>query len=256
VRQVFRGTGAGLSGLVVALALALALPLALGTARAQADHEPELQRLVVEPLDPPRGLVVLFPGFARTCVNLRGLARALADAQWSVVCEPGIDARWLDRLHRGVDAVSTQHPTPPRWLLAGHSAGGSQALLEAMHLSTIAPGRLAGLLLLDPVARDPEGFGKRLVGMARQGVPLHVELATASRCNAHGSTTDAVQAAAAQAPALRPVGPAVGSTHLDAEGEDADALAMAACGEGPPSPAAVRALRQRVQRFAQALALK
>jgi hypothetical protein len=34
------------------------------------------------------------------------------------------------------------------------------------------------------------------------------------------------------------------ATHIDAEGEDTEALAVRACGEGPPQPAPVAALRR------------
>ena len=70
------------------------------------------------------------------------------------------------------------------------------------------------------------------------GRPLHATLAPPVPCNARPQARPALQAGG-----VALVEPA-GATHVDAEGEDSDGLAVRACREGPPRAEAVAALRR------------
>lgn len=122
---------------------------------------------------------------------------------------------------------------PPRAVVGGLSAGAS-VRLDAK-LNDLAPDMLAGALLLDPVTTS--SFGSDLQRVAR-GRPVLALLAEAHACNANHSALPSLRAAGVDVVAL-----GTGSTHLDAEGEDGDAVGRTAC--GTPQPAAVEALRTR-----------
>jgi pimeloyl-ACP methyl ester carboxylesterase len=232
------------------VASALVAALLAGPAPASASTASASETPAAQDLDsPPQGLVLVFPGFGRRCDNLAGLMRAFAQSNWISVCEPGMDVRYVDRLHRQVMAASDRYATPTRWVLAGHSAGGAQALALAAQMGELAPGRLAGVMMFDPVARDPAALARDLIAVARGGTPVLVDVAPPSRCNVHGASASAVRTAAADVPGVQVTGPAPGATHLDAEGTDAEAFAVAACGEGLPQATAVQRLLSGARAF-------
>jgi pimeloyl-ACP methyl ester carboxylesterase len=194
------------------------------------------------PAAEPRAWVLLQHGFARRCANLRGTATALAARGVATLCvnadmaagapvlARALVAWWLSDQARSPDG----RPPPARAVLAGHSAGGLFAARVAAALGRQAPARVAGVLLFDPVGAAP----LRDALAAIPGVPVAATLAPPVRCNAMQLALPALQAAGA-----RTVQPPQ-ATHVDAEGEDSEAIAVRACGEGPPRPAAVAALRQ------------
>jgi len=122
---------------------------------------------------------------------------------------------------------------PPRVVVGGLSAGAAFAMRLGARLNDLAPAMLASALLLDPVATST--FGADLQRMARWRLLLAL-LAETHACNANHGALPSIRAAAFDVIAL-----GARSTHLDAEGEDGDAIGRAAC--GTPQPAAVEALR-------------
>ena len=196
-------------------------------------------------------LLVLEPGFARRCSHLRTTARRLVEAGALVLC---LDAPMvagnplLADAFAGWLAGGLRDPqgreVPSRVVVGGLSAGAAFAVRLGARLNEIAPEKLAGALLLDPVATSSFGADLRLVSRGR---PVLALLAEAHACNANHSALPSLHAAGVNVIAL-----GAGSTHLDAEGEDGDAVGRAAC--GTPQPGAVEALRARAMQWLRGVA--
>jgi hypothetical protein len=202
----------------------------------------------------PDGLVVMQHGFMRQCRHLDGLRTALARQSWWVLCldlpaaagDPALADNLAVALRDG-SITPAGVVMPPRIVVGGFSAGSVFAVRLGAALARLAPERLAGALLLDPV--DARGFeaALRIVdGGGRR--PWLAILANPGPCNAQLSAQAPLDRVRADAlPDAAAAGVVVqltrGSTHVDAEGEDSSDLAIAACGQGPPVPANVAALR-------------
>lgn len=202
-------------------------------------------------------LLLLQPGFTRQCGHLRGSSRRLMAAGLTVLCvdapmaggNPTLAVALARRLTSDLRTPDGQ-PAPARILVAGHSAGARFALRLGAELQALAPRRLAGALLFDPVAST--GFDGDLQAVLDGGRrPLLALLAPGHACNAQGSAVPALMAAAQQHPVvgLRRM---EGGTHADVEGEDSDWIARSACGS--PRPDTVALLRQMAAQWAQAVA--
>lgn len=244
---------AGWAWLVVALAGCTALPAPppapAGVARA-FDRLP-LAGAVLDvewhlPAAEPRAWVLVQHGFARRCANLRGTAAALAAEGVATLCVNADEGAglaggapalaealarwWLSPAARSPDGRAA----PARIVVAGHSAGGLFAARVGAAVAAQAPQRLAGAILFDPVGGGP--LREALLAMA--GRPLHATLAPPVPCNARQLARPALLAAGVA------LAEPAGATHVDAEGEDSDSLAVRACREGPPRAEAVAALRR------------
>lgn len=202
------------------------------------------------PAAEPRAWVLVQHGFARRCANLRGTAAALAARGVATLCvntDRGVEgdaglagsapvlARalavwWLSPAARSPDGRAA----PARAVVAGHSAGGLFAAQVGAALAAHEPARVAGAILFDPVGAAP----LQAALQALAGRPLHATLAPPVRCNALHRALPALRAAG-----VALVQPA-GATHVDAEGEDTETVAVRACGEGPPQHGVVGGLRQ------------
>jgi hypothetical protein len=232
------------------------------------------------PAAEPRAWLLLQHGFARRCANLRGTAGALAAqgvAVWCLNADEGegmaggapvlaeaVAAWWRSAAARAPDGRSA----PELAVVGGHSAGGlfaarvgagligsasaGASLLQSGQTALGPPAprypalpQLAGVLLLDPVGGNE--LAEALQRIVAAGVPVHATLAPPVRCNAQQLARPALTAAGAQL--IEPAG----ATHVDAEGADSDGLAIRACGEGPPQPTAVAALRRWAAAVLQAL---
>lgn len=260
-----RAAQRGAAALALAAALVLAgcanLPLPPGVrldASVLSVGSSDYRALRLLPAAPPVALVVLAHGFARACANLRGTALRLAEAGAELLCldapmaggnpllaEALADALahgWLDRRVDGGTPATMAAPLPV--VAAGHSAGGAFAVHLAAALERRAPGRLAGVLLFDPVAADAR-FADDLAALRR--VPVRAVFAPPDACNAQGKARAALEAL----PGFAAATPVDGATHLDAEGEDSGALARAAC--GTPRPAATEALRAQAVQWLRAM---
>lgn len=208
------------------------------------------------PAGPALGLAVVEHGFTRRCRNIAGTLDALVARGLMTLCVDaplaGGNAALADALAATLAAGVVPpggQPMPERIVVGGHSAGGAFAVRLGATLAQLAPQRLAGAVLFDPVASGP-----RFVDEARQlgaaGLrPVLAVSANASGCNAGnnsypGLRAVAADAAAAGAPAFVGLQLTLGSTHVDVEGENTDAFAWAACRQGPPRRANVNALRE------------
>jgi hypothetical protein len=189
-----------------------------------------------------QGLVLLQHGFSRRCANLRGFAAALAEGGWLVLCldadMAGGNARLAGNFARallqGRIVAPDGGPLPQRWVAAGHSAGGAFATTLAAAISAAQAGRVERVLLLDPVGIT-----------AMPAAPALALLAPPMACNARQQSLPALLAAPKAAVYQLPPD----ATHMDAEGEDTDGIARAACKPSDPKPANVRLLRELAQRW-------
>lgn len=213
------------------------------------------------PAGTAQALVVLEHGFSRRCGHLQTTARQIRDQGLLVLC---LDAPMAGGNPALADALAATllgtlsapdgRPLPQRIVVAGHSAGAAFAARLGARLDQLAPARLAGALLLDPVA--VLGFSDHLRTVSEQGRrPVLALRANSSECNARHSASAALhQVHAEAAPGRGFVGVQFtdGSTHIDAEGEDSDLIARVACGQ--PLPANSGRLRTLAAAWALALA--
>ena len=210
----------------------------------------------------PSALVVLEHGFARFCSHLQGMARAFLAAGFAVVC---IDAPMAQGNPALAEAMARRlveidspdgRALPRRIIAAGHSAGAAFAATLGATLAAIAPERLAGALLVDPVAA--EGFEARLRAVsAGERRPVLALLAPAHRCNAQANALPALlrlrqESIAAGSTGFVGVRLGDGATHVDVEGTDSDWLGGSAC--GTPLPAHTALVRELAVRWAVAIA--
>jgi Alpha/beta hydrolase family len=218
------------------------------------------------PAGTPVGLAVVEHGFTRRCANIAGTLEALVAQGLVTLC---VDANMTAGNPQLADAlaqllvagVSTPDgvPVPERIVVGGHSAGGAFAVRLGFTLAQLAPQRLAGAVLFDPVAAA--GFSDQIRALAGDGArPVRSLSALPGGCNAQLNALPGLRAVAADAAAAG-ADPFIGvqltdrSTHVDAEGSDSDVFAWAACRQGPPRPANVRTLRELAAVWAADLAL-
>lgn len=224
--------------------------LVLGSERLVAEWH-----LPASSVGAPQGLVTLQHGFMRQCHHLRGTAAAIARAGLATLClntsvaggNPELARSLADALAAGRLRLPDGTELPARIVVAGFSAGATFAVVSGARLAEVAPERLAGAVLLDPVAgRAFEPALERL--SARGDRPVLSLAAKSDGCNARHNAHPALRrmaAAAREAGRDGFAGVVFGerSTHMDAEGEDTDWLAFMACGRLWPDPSLVAALR-------------
>jgi dienelactone hydrolase len=212
-------------------------------------------------------LLLLQHGFSRRCSHLRETTRQLMGAGLMALCidadlaggnlplAEALAARLVDGAPRGLGAPGGR-ALPQRIVVGGHSAGGRFAARVGAQLAQLAPQRLAGALLFDPVATA--GFDADLRRVSDAGRrPVLALLAAAHPCNARLNALPALrqvrqEALAAGRDGFVGVLAGAGATHADVEGEDSDWLAAVACGR--PLPAQVAQLRALALRWARAMA--
>jgi hypothetical protein len=206
------------------------------------------------PAGPAIGLAVIQHGFSRQCRHLAGLLEVLVAQGIVTLCvdasmaggHPALADALAELLVAGI-ATPDGAPLPERVIVGGHSAGAVFAARLGANLARLAPHRLAGALLFDPVAAG--SFAADLRALAAQGArPVRTVSAAAGACNAGHSAYPALRAVQSEAAAAGRdtfVGLELTdrSTHVDAEGDNSDLLAWAACRQGRPQPANVQTLR-------------
>lgn len=214
------------------------------------------------PVAEPRALLVLQHGFSRRCHHLRETTRQLMATPVAALC---IDASMAGGHAALAEALATRladglpappgRAMPPAVIVGGHSAGAAFAVHLGARLAELAPRRVAGALLFDPVATRTWAVDlQRLSDHGRR--PVLAVLAPPHGCNAQGSAhlglaevRDAARAAGRDTVSL--VDGGADATHADAEGGDSDGLARAAC--GTPQPGPVAHLRDTARRWLDAL---
>jgi len=197
-------------------------------------------------------LVVFEHGFTRRCANLRETTRQWMASGLMALCidapmaggNPAL-AEALARPLAGDIVAPGGRAVPRSIIVAGHSAGAVFAVALGASLEAVAPGRLAGTLLFDPVATA--GFEAPLRAVSAAGRrPVLSLLAPPHRCNADSNALPPLRRAEQEArdagsTAFVVVRLEEGATHADVEGQDTDGLAEWAC--GPVQPARTAALR-------------
>ncbi|MET7770072.1 hypothetical protein [Nocardia sp. NPDC005366] len=216
------------------------------------------------PAGPPRGLVWLQHGFARTNTNVADLATHFADAGYLVFTPAlpfmDLDGCTLQNLtgNRGfLDNVAhlfgtATDPTstlglslaeavddsghapiamPRQMIFIGHSAGAEAVTYVADRIRTAHPDAwtgLSGLVLLDPVKSFVDNNTEpSLISLDRTGLPILAISAAPSWCNSFGTGTMALQQYL-----HRPfLGVRLTSgVHTDGEGASSDTLGTLLCG--------------------------
>jgi hypothetical protein len=229
---------------------------------AGAVHDVEWQL----PAAAPGAWLLLQHGFARRCANLRATAAHLARAGVATLCvnadmgggSPALADALAAWLADPKAASPDGRPAAPRLIVAGHSAGALFALRVGRPLAAAQPGRLAGALLWDPVGGAALADALSAVAMGGQR-PVLALLAPPLRCNAAQSARPALVRAQREARAAGGHGALVvefgpGATHVDIEGEDTEAIAVWACGDGWPRTASTAVQRAMAARWAAGLA--
>lgn len=207
----------------------------------------------------PRAWVLVQHGFARRCANLRHTAAHLAaHAGVATLCvnadmahaAPAL-AQALAQWWVGPHAVAPDgRAAPAQAVVGGHSAGGAFAAQVGAALHRLAPQRLAGALLFDPVGGQALAEALSAVGDAGRR-PVRAVWAPPAPCNAQQRALPALQRVQSEARGeAQGEGPGdfgmvelASGTHVDAEGEDTEAVAVRACRQGRPRPENTAALR-------------
>ena len=207
------------------------------------------------PGGPAAALVTVQHGFSRQCTNVRGTGLRLADRGLMGLCvnasmaggNPALAEALAVTLLSGITAPGGR-VLPDRIVVGGHSAGGHFASRLGWKLDTLAPNRLAGAVLFDPVAADAS-FGSNLSAVSASGTRAVLAVtANPGGCNANNNAYPALRQVRQDAQAAGRDG-FVGlqltdrSTHVDVEGRDTNTLGVVACGQGRPRSANTDALR-------------
>jgi hypothetical protein len=207
-------------------------------------------------------LVTVQHGFSRNCGNVRGTGLSLAQRGLLGLCvnasmaggNPALAEALAVTLLSGITAPGGR-VLPQMIVVGGHSAGGHFASRLGWKLDAIAPQRLAGAVLFDPVAADAS-FTTNLMAVSATGLrPVLVVSANPSGCNASNNAYPALRKLRQDALGAGRDG-FVGlqltnrSTHVDVEGSDTNALGVVACGQGRPKAANTEALRTLAAQWA------
>lgn len=202
------------------------------------------------------GLAVVEHGFTRRCRNVAGTLDALVAQGLMTLCVDAPLAGGNPALADALAAVLAAGVAPPdgstmpeRIVVGGHSAGGAFAVRLGATLAQLAPQRLAGAVLFDPVAAGSRFIDEIRALSAGGQRPVRTVSANAGGCNAGNNSYPGLRAAAADAAAAGNdsfVGLQLidRSTHVDVEGSDSDILAWTACRQGPPRRPNVATLRE------------
>jgi pimeloyl-ACP methyl ester carboxylesterase len=267
-------SGETMSRIRIAL-LAAAITVTLGCASpatAQAPTSPVSDTLVIGgnvydvdwylPPGPAAGFAVIEHGFTRHCANVRQTTERMQAMGLLVLCvnanlafgNPGLADALAELISTGLTTPDGQ-PVPQRVVVGGHSAGGAFAVRLGWKLSQIAPERLAGAVMFDPVSAGGS-FNDELRAIGAAGRrPVLVVSANGGSCNAQNNSYPALRllqddARAAGRDSFVGVQLTDRSTHVDVEGRDGDVLAWAACRQGPARAYNTESLRLLTSQWA------
>lgn len=199
-------------------------------------------------------LMVLNHGFSRSCGNLVGTSKAIAQKGVMVLCVDGDMTAGNPALGRDLAATLAANAIvppagkamPQRIIVGGHSAGGHFAGVVGAELSRLAPSRLAGAVLFDPVAAD--GFSADLAAISAGGTrPVLSVAARPSVTNLFNNSFGALRDLDSSFVGIQLVWssyvlgvPTGGSCHTDVEGENTDVIGTIGAGCSPSSTQTAR----------------
>jgi len=210
-------------------------------------------------------LVTVQHGFSRHCDNVRGTGERFMASGLMGLCvnasmaggNPALAEALAVTLLSGITAPGGR-TLPDKFIVGGHSAGGHFASRLGWKLAALAPQRLFGAVLFDPVAAT--GFTDNLMVVSAVGQrPVYAVTSNSSGCNAQNNAYPALRQVQQDAQGAGRDG-FVGlqltdhSTHVDVEGGDTDLLAVVACRQGPPRPPNTEVLRTLVAQWASDIA--
>lgn len=215
------------------------------------------------PAGEPLGFIQVQHGFSRNCNHQRDTIARFMNQGLMAMClnadmsggNPALADKLAAALVAGLTAPDGR-PVPEKIVVAGHSAGGHFASRLGWTLASLAPQRLVGAVLFDPVAAD-SSFTTHLRGVSAAGQrPVLAVSANAGACNAQNNAYPALRLV--QADALAAGGDGfVGlqltdrSTHVDSEGNNTDLLGWTACFQGKPRPVNTGTLRDLTSTWAR-----
>lgn len=212
-------------------------------------------------------LMLVQHGFSRGCSNLRDTSKAIAEKGVMVFC---VDADMSDGNpalgNQLGDLLSSRAITPPNgkalpvnYIVGGHSAGGHFASVVGARLAGNGYPNLKGAILFDGVASS--GFTDNLLAISAGATrPVLQIAARPSVANLFNNSFDALASLGSDFVGIQLVWtkytlgvPSGGSCHIDAEGENTDAIGVlgAACS---PNATQVSRLRDFTSTWARDLA--
>jgi pimeloyl-ACP methyl ester carboxylesterase len=215
------------------------------------------------PTAEPVGFIQVQHGFSRHCTNQTDTIRRFMDSGLMALClnadmsggNPALADTLAAALVAGLTAPDGR-PVPDQIVVAGHSAGGHFASRLGWSLDALAPKRLAGAVLFDPVAANAS-FTTNLQGVSKKGKrPVLAVSANSGPCNAQNNAYPALRRVQADALAAGRDG-FVGvqltdhSTHVDSEGNNTNFLGWTACLQGKPRPFNTSTLRELTSTWAR-----
>ncbi len=192
------------------------------------------------------GLVTVEHGFSRGCGNLRDTSKRIMANGLMVLCvnanmsggNPALAEALADTLINGSIHTPDGRVVPYKIAVGGHSAGGHFASRVGWKIQQIAPTRLAGAILFDPVAA--EGFTDNLMAISQNGQrPVYAVTSNGSLCNSFNNAYGALKQVRSFALSNGRDG-FVGlqltyqSTHVDSEGNNTNFIGYSACLQAPP----------------------
>ena len=198
------------------------------------------------PSGPASALVTDQHGFSRGCGNQRDTSKRMMAAGVMVFCMnadvSGGAPRTAEALAEALVYSGQSAPggitIPYKIIVGGHSAGGHFASRLGWKLNQIAPDRLKGAILFDPVAAG--GFSENIYGISQNGWrPVYAITSRSNPCNLFNNAHEALRNARNAAIANGRDG-FVGiqltyrSTHVDSEGNNTDLLGPSACLQAAP----------------------
>ncbi|WP_374593260.1 alpha/beta hydrolase [Aquabacterium sp.] len=211
-------------------------------------------------------LVTVQHGFSRGCGNLRDTSKRMMANGLMVFCmnanmsggAPALAETLGDALVNGGIVTPDGRGIPAKIIVGGHSAGGHFATRLGWKLNQIAPSRLLGSILFDPVAAG--GFTDNLVAISNAGQrPVYAITSNSSLCNQFNNAYGALRQIRNAALANGRDG-FVGlqltswSTHVDSEGNNTDIIGYGACLQSPPKSTNIGYLRDLSSQWAFDLA--
>ena len=186
-------------------------------------------------------LALVEHGFSRSCNNLRGTSKAIAEKGLMVFCistdmtggNTALANTLGDALNARTIVPPNGKPLPVKYIVGGHSAGGQFASTVGARLDALGYPNLKGAILFDAVASD--GFTANLQAISDNGARPVLEVAARpSITNLSNNGFGALESLNTGYVGLQLVwtsygifGPTGGSCHIDSEGENTDALGVA-----------------------------
>lgn len=198
------------------------------------------------PAGPAYALVTVQHGFSRGCGNLRDTSKRIMATGAMVFCmnanvsggAPATAEALADTLVSGNVRTPDGRVVPYKIVVGGHSAGGHFASRLGWKLAALAPDRLAGAVLFDPVAAA--GFTDNLVAISANGArPVYAVTSNPGTCNTFNNAYGALRQVRNTAMSNGRDG-FVGiqltswSTHVDSEGNNTDFIGYSSCTQLAP----------------------